>query len=242
MPAELGAHGRGGELPGLKGEGGCGEGLRHLLPLEEAEIAALGGAGPARALPRERREIRPALQSGDGLTRFRLGLHQDVARPYLGLLRLAHDVLLVACPERLFGQKRADLAREEGLLQRLLLGPADPSAHLRRVLQVELAGGVHKHALGNELVEHDRVKNLRRHGTELLRQAAYGFLELGEMDRRAVDPGDDRVGGWRERLHLRNRCRRGEEQRRREERRAGGEAGHLGSFTRPGAGMLPGRG
>ena len=47
----------------------------------------------------------------------------------------------------------------------------------------------------DQLIEQHRIQRLRRHAAEVLRQRLRRVLHIAQMDRLAVDLGDNRVGG-----------------------------------------------
>src|SRR5208282_631343 len=79
VPAELGLDRRLRVLTHLEREGGIRELGHHVAALDEAEIAAFGRGGTARALLRELGEIGPALELLDHRLGLVLAFHENVA-------------------------------------------------------------------------------------------------------------------------------------------------------------------
>ena len=159
VPAEGAPHRRRAHLPGLEGEGGLRELGHHVAALEEAEVAALLGAGAGGAAAGHLREVGAAARSRPSPRAPPLRWGKDVAGAHLRLALAAGGFLLVAGADRLVRHLAADLAGKQRLLQLLLLGAADAAAHLVVPVEAGGAGGGHQRALGDGAV-HELARHL----------------------------------------------------------------------------------
>ena len=141
VPAELRLHGIG-DLAGLERKRDRGELRHHLLLGEEAEIAAIGGAGVLGLLLGELREIGTLLKLGLDRLGLVLGLDQDMAGVHFQLPGDLLGGLLIDLLHGLFGGRGLAFGCEQAVHQQAVAGKGQPLLEILVILDLLVLGGL----------------------------------------------------------------------------------------------------
>ncbi len=193
MPAELRLH-RLGDLARLERKRGGREFRHHLVLGEEAEIAAIGGAGVLGLLLGQLSEIGALLQLLDDGLGLVLGLEQDVAGVHFLVAGDLLGGLLIDLLHRLIGGGGLALGGQQLIHQDAVAGEIEPALEIGPLGDLLVLGG-----LGDDLhVDQERQHIFPLGGGVHLGEVRGQFLfsqsdvVLADFD--AVNLGEYRIG------------------------------------------------